>query len=64
MTARKGDEKLKEVAHAIRILDPPAKLRLAADLLERKRPDLAHTIAQGVCSELGAFLALQMKERT
>jgi hypothetical protein len=42
----------------IEALSPPAKLRLAADLLEAGRGELAHTIADRVATELGAALAL------
>ncbi len=50
---------IKAVAEEIKALSPPAKLRLAADLLEQRRGDLAHTIAEGVVLELGAALALR-----
>lgn len=54
-------ENIRTVAEEIRALSPAAKLRLAADLLEAQRPGLAHTIAEGVVTELGAFLALQAR---
>jgi hypothetical protein len=50
---------LKALAREIEALSPPARLRLAADLLENSRADLAHNIAERVVLELGAALALQ-----
>lgn len=48
----------------IRALSPPDKLRLAANLLEAKKPELAHTIAEQVVLELGAAMALRkLRER-
>lgn len=49
---------LEQLAQKIRDLSPPDKLRLAAGLLEGKRPELAHQIANDVVIELGAALAL------
>jgi hypothetical protein len=40
-------------------LSPPARLRLAADLLEARKPELAQAIAERVVLELGAALALR-----
>ena len=50
---------LEQLAAEIRQQTPPAQLRLAADLLERGRGDLAHMIAEPVVLELGAALALR-----
>ena len=50
------------VAEEIKALTPPQKLRLAADLLDQKRGDLAYVIAEGVVLEIGALLALQRLE--
>lgn len=52
-------ENLEELAAEIKALPVPEQLRLAAGLLERKRPELAHTIIDRVCTELGAALALR-----
>jgi len=41
-------------------LSPPDRLRLAAALLEAKRPKLAHQIAERVVLELGAAMALAL----
>jgi len=38
-------------------LSPPDKLRLAAELLEAQRPELALSVSQMVVRELGAVLA-------
>lgn len=43
----------------ISALSPPQKLRLAADLLDAKRPELAHAIIDRVAVELGAALMLR-----
>lgn len=49
---------------AIAALAPPDRLRLAAELMERKRGDIAHPIIERVALELGAALALRkLKER-
>lgn len=42
----------------IESLSPSNRLRLAAELLEAKLPELAHTIAEKVVLDLGAALAL------
>jgi len=52
-------EILESLKHEIENLSPPNKLRLAADLLENKRPELAHAIAERVVTELSAALALR-----
>lgn len=57
------DPKLYNLSNEIKALSPPDKLRLAADLLEKQRADLAHTIARGVVEELGAALAIRSLER-
>lgn len=49
---------VKDLHAQINALSPPAKLRLAADLLENQKPEMAHTIAERVVLELGAALAL------
>lgn len=51
-----------ELADEIKALSPPDKLRLAAGLLEQKRPELALRIARGVVEELGAALMLRDAE--
>ena len=50
---------LSELHAEIVALSPADRLRLAADLLEAKRVDLAATIAGGVVTEIGALLALR-----
>jgi len=42
-------------------LSPPDKLRLAAELLETGRMELAYAIAYKVAMEMGAYLALLKK---
>ena len=55
---------LEELAEEINGLPPPARLRLAADLLEQRKPELAHSVASRVVTELGAVLALHdLKQR-
>jgi hypothetical protein len=44
-------------------LSPSDKLRLAADLLEKGKEDLAHTIAESVVTELGAARAVEFLKR-
>lgn len=39
-------------------LSPPDRLRLAAELLEERKPQLAHAIAKHVVDELGLALFL------
>jgi hypothetical protein len=53
---------VRDLADQIKALSPPEKLRLAADLLDAKRGDVAHSIIQSVATELGAALALRMVE--
>lgn len=50
---------LEQIAERIAALEPPDKLRLAADLMEKGRGRLAHTIAEKVVLELGAAIAIQ-----
>ncbi len=52
-----GDVDLEALALEIRALTPPARLRLAADLMERRRGDVAHAVAREVVEQLGAALA-------
>jgi hypothetical protein len=49
---------IEELAAQIQHLSPADKLRLAAGLLEKQRPRLAHQVAERVVLELGAALAL------
>jgi hypothetical protein len=44
-------------------LSPPARIRLAADLLEHGKAELAHTILERATTELGAALALDALRR-
>lgn len=53
---------LEQLAAEIAGLTPPQRLRLAADLMEHGRGDLAHTIADRVVTELGAAIALRRLE--
>lgn len=43
---------LESIASEIRALTPANQLRLAADLIEKQKFDLAHTIASTVVGEL------------
>lgn len=47
-----------KLAKEIEALAPPEKLRLAALLLEERKPELALTILRRVATELGAALML------
>lgn len=49
---------LEALAEEISRLAPPDQIRLAADLLERKRPKMAYAILSRATTELGAALAL------
>lgn len=49
---------MRALAAEIEALSPPDKLRLAADLLEGRRPELAKSIIDTVAAELGAALLL------
>lgn len=44
-----------EVLEKIRALPPPAQLRLAAELLERRRPRIALAVVKGISVELEAL---------
>lgn len=55
-----ADTDLGGLANKIKALTPPQKLRLAADLLDHGRKSIAHSIIDGVATELGAALALEM----
>lgn len=56
-------DKPEDIKRAIDALSPPDKLRLAAELLEARRAELAYTIADQVVKELGAALALAKPRR-
>jgi hypothetical protein len=47
------------IAEKIKELSPPDKLRLAAELLEHKKADLAYHLITQVKEELGAALLLR-----
>ncbi len=47
----------------IKALPAPDRLRLAAELLENQRPEMARLIALRVVTELGAALALRDLEQ-
>lgn len=47
------------IAEKIKALSPPEKLRLAADLLEHQKPEIAYSIIEHVKTELGAALAIR-----
>lgn len=51
-----------ELAAQIEALSPSDKLRLAALLLEERKAELAHAVAERVVLELGAALALRKRE--
>ena len=52
-------ENLTDLVAQIRALSPPDQLRLATDLLERKKVEMAKSIIDRVAVELGAALALR-----
>lgn len=54
---------LEKVAAEILKLSPPDRLRLAADLLDAQRPELAQDVARRVVEELGAALVLRKARR-
>jgi len=47
------------IAEQIKALSPPDQLRLAAELMERQKGDIAYSIIEHVKTELGAALALR-----
>ena len=49
---------LTDLFEKIKALSPPDRLRLAAELLEKRKTQLAYTIARQVADEIGAVLAL------
>jgi len=49
---------LEALAAKIDKLSPPDRLRLAAGLMEARKPELAHAIVDRVVTELGAAIAL------
>lgn len=49
---------VEHLAAAVRELSAATQLRLAADLLERKKPELAQALAQRVADELGLAIDL------
>jgi hypothetical protein len=53
----KRDE-LEDITKEIEALSPPDRLRIAADLLEQKKPRLELNIIDKVSAELGAALLL------
>ena len=52
------DAEISKLAAEINALSPPARIRLAADLLEAGKAKLAHTILAGCVEGLGAALAI------
>lgn len=55
---------LEALAEKIKAMPPPGRLRLAADLLEKGKPDLAASIAGLVVDELRFALAMKrLKQR-
>ena len=51
------DEQVEEVARRVLSISPADRLRLAAELLEAKRPDLAYAVLDRVRDELAAVMA-------
>lgn len=51
------------VAAEINALEPPMRLRLAADLMEQGRGDMAHPIIARVAAELGAVIAMRALDK-
>ncbi len=52
---------LEALAAKVNALSPADRLRLAAELLEARRPQLAYDIVDRVKVELGAALAMRMR---
>ena len=52
---------LADLADRIKALSPPDKLRLAAGLLDRGKPETAYLIMRQATEELGAALALSRR---
>lgn len=50
---------IEKLSEEIKALPVPDQLRLAAGLLDRQRPDVAHAIVSRVSVEIGAALALR-----
>jgi hypothetical protein len=50
---------LEDMARRIRELSPPDQLRLAGDLLDAGKAELAHGVAHRVVLDLGAALAIR-----
>lgn len=50
---------LTKIADEIKALSPPNRLRLAADLMDQRKGEIAYTIAKGVVEELGAAIAVR-----
>lgn len=50
---------LEDIAQAIEKLSEPDKLRLAAELLEHKKDELAYRVIDAVRLELGAAIVLR-----
>jgi len=48
-----------DLAARVSALKPHEKLRMAAELLEARHPEIAHTIASSAVEELGAWLLLR-----
>ena len=51
-----------DIAAQVEALSPPDQLHLAADLLEKRKADLAYAIAKRVVNELGIALAIKRIE--
>lgn len=58
-----GEREVRRIWREIKKLSPPDKLRLAADLLEQRKAELAYSVAELVTRELGAALALDAAGR-
>lgn len=58
-TREEIEARWRKLAAEIGALSPPEKLRLAADLLEQRLPDLAHRVASRVVDELATVIAMR-----
>ena len=58
-----SEAEIEALAAKVKALTPAARLRLAADLMEGRRPDVAVTIAKPVIDELQLVLLLRKAGR-
>ena len=58
-----NDNDMEALVARIDKLTPPEKLRLAAELLDNKRLDIAYTIADQAVKLMGAYLTMRSAKR-